>query len=335
MNKEKNIYDITIVGGGPVGLFTATYALMRQGKVQIIESLSEIGGQVSALFPSKQLFDIPAFPKISGTDLITNLEKQLDFFKPEIHLNETVINFQKEDNIFKIQTNKRTTYSKTIILATGVGAFEPRKLKIKNAEYFENKSLFYNVSEISKFKNKNIIIAGGGDSATDWTLELSKIANHITLIHRRDQFRALESSLSQIKKLENVSIVTPFIIDQMEETTDKKLKLILKRARTKDEFKTIVTDSLIVNYGFMTDTSLLKKWNLEIENRKIKVNSNQETSIKGVYAVGDNAYQDGAVDLIATGFGAGPIAVNHAMNVIYPDKRQATHSTQLMKNFKN
>ena len=146
---ENEIYDITIVGAGPVGLFTATYALMRQAKTQVIESLSEVGGQVTALFPAKQIYDIPGYFKISGTDLISNLKEQTDFFKPEIHLNETVEKFEKDDDeIFHIQTNKRTTLSRSIILATGVGAFEPRKLKVENAADFENASLFYSVPDM-------------------------------------------------------------------------------------------------------------------------------------------------------------------------------------------
>ena len=329
---ENNIYDITIVGAGPVGLFTATYALMRQAKVQIIESLSEIGGQVSALFPSKQIYDIPGFAKISGAELIENLKTQLDFFDPEIHLNETVINFNKNNDHFEITTNKRTTYSKTIILATGVGAFEPRKLKIQNAAEFENKFLFYNVPDILMFKDKDVVIAGGGDSAADWTFELSQVAHHVTLIHRRDQFRALESSISKIKALDNTQILTPFMVEALTQKNDQ-LNITLKRSRTKDDFKTLTADALIVNYGFMTDTSVMQKWNLKINHRQIEVAHNQQTSIAGVYAVGDTAFQEGNVDLIATGFGQAPIAVNHAMNTIYPEKRQATHSTQLMKNF--
>lgn len=330
---ENEIYDITIVGAGPVGLFTATYALMRQAKTQVIESLSEVGGQVTALFPAKQIYDIPGYFKISGTDLISNLKEQTDFFKPEIHLNETVEKFEKDDDeIFHIQTNKRTTLSRSIILATGVGAFEPRKLKVENAADFENASLFYSVPDILMFKDKSVVIAGGGDSAADWTIELSEVAKKVTLVHRRDQFRALESSISKIKELANVEILTPYMIDGLEHQGNQ-TQIRLKRSRTKDEYQTLLADALIVNYGFKTDTSVQKKWNLETAHNQIKVDSTQQTSIKGVYAIGDNAYQEGCVDLIASGFGQAPVAINHALETIYPEKRQPTHSTQLMKNF--
>ena len=330
---ENEIYDITIVGAGPVGLFTATYALMRQAKTQVIESLSEVGGQVTALFPAKQIYDVPGYFKISGTDLISNLKEQTGFFKPEIHLNETVEKFEKDDDgIFHIQTNKRTTLSRSIILATGVGAFEPRKLKVENAANFENTSLFYSVPDILMFKDKNVVIAGGGDSAADWTIELSKVAKKVTLVHRRDQFRALESSISKIKELANVEILTPYMIDGLEHQGNQ-TQIRLKRSRTKDEYQTLLADALIVNYGFKTDTSVQKKWNLETAHNQIKVDSTQQTSIKGVYAIGDNAYQEGCVDLIASGFGQAPVAINHALETIYPEKRQPTHSTQLMKNF--
>lgn len=331
----ENVYDITIIGAGPIGLFTATYALMRQAKVQIIESLSEIGGQVNALFPAKHLYDIPGFDEITGSELISNLENQLNRFKPTINLNETMLSFEKvDDYLFKIQTDKRITYSKTIFLATGVGAFEPRKLKIENAEKYEGHKLFYSVPDPLIFKDKKIVIAGGGDSAADWTLELSKIANQVILVHRRDNFRALESTISDIKAQSNTEILTPFMIDNLDESADK-LVITLKRSKTKDEFEKISADALIVNYGFKTDTSLLRKWNLETEQRKITVNSYQETSIKGIYAIGDIAYQPGKVELIATGFGEAPIAINHALTTLYPNKRQATHSTQLMKDFKD
>ena len=279
---ENEIYDITIVGAGPVGLFTATYALMRQAKTQVIESLSEVGGQVTALFPAKQIYDVPGYFKISGTDLISNLKEQTGFFKPEIHLNETVEKFEKDDDgIFHIQTNKRTTLSRSIILATGVGAFEPRKLKVENAANFENTSLFYSVPDILMFKDKNVVIAGGGDSAADWTIELSKVAKKVTLVHRRDQFRALESSISKIKELANVEILTPYMIDGLEHQGNQ-TQIRLKRSRTKDEYQTLLADALIVNYGFKTDTSVQKKWNLETAHNQIKVDSTQQTSIKGM-----------------------------------------------------
>lgn len=330
---KKDIYDITIVGGGPVGLFCATYASMRQAKIQIIESLSEIGGQVSGLFPTKQIYDIPGYPKISGINLISNLKKQLEFFHPEIHLNETVESFLKDKKgIFHIKTNRRESLSHTIILATGIGAFQPRKLKIENAEKFENSTLFYNVPEKTMFENKEIVIAGGGDSAADWAIELSTVAKQVTLVHRRDQFRALESSIDKIKNLNNTKIITPYMIDSLNRRNSK-VEIKLKRSRTKDEYQSILADNLIVNYGFKTDSSILQNWGVETSNNKIKVDSVQQTSIEGVYAIGDASYHRGSVDLIACGFGEAPIAINHALTQIYPEKRQPTHSTQLMKNF--
>ena len=330
----KNIYDITIIGAGPIGIFTGTYALMRQAKVQIIESLPQIGGQVSTLFPNKQIYDIPGFPKISGTALIQDLKEQLNLFSPEIHLNETVLNFEKEKNYFKIHTDHRTTYSKAIILATGIGAFEPRKLRLKNASQFENKQLFYSVPHIEDFKNKDIVVAGGGNSAADWTIELARVAHNVTLLHRRDQFRALECSIKQIEHLSNADILTPFIINGLDLTDDNKLQITLKRTRTRDDFNQLVTDALIVNYGVVTDNSTLKHWNLKTQNGQIIVNEYQETSTPGIYAVGDNAFAAEKINLIATGFGEAPIAVSHALEKIYPEKRQPAHSTQLMEDFK-
>ncbi|MDC7954010.1 NAD(P)/FAD-dependent oxidoreductase [Liquorilactobacillus mali] len=328
--ENENYYDITIIGGGPVGIFAATYARMRQAKIQLIESLDQLGGQVSTLFPAKSLYDIPGFDSIKGDHLISNLLSQNNQFKPDIFLNETVQDIAKTDLGFVITTTKKKTYSRTIIIATGVGAFQPRKLAVENADKFENKQLRYFVKNLQDFRGKDIAIAGGGDSAVDWALEIQNIAKSVCLIHRRDRFRALENSIEQLKKT-NTIFETPYLISGLN-SENEKIKITLNKVKT-DETKEITVDFLLVNYGFVSDNKILKSWNLETAHNLIKVKTDMETSIPGIFAIGDIIDYPGRVNLIATGFGEAPIAINSAMNIIHPDIRQAAHSTQLIKNF--
>ncbi|GBG94673.1 thioredoxin reductase [Ligilactobacillus salitolerans] len=333
MQDEQKYYDLTIIGGGPVGLFAATYARMHMAKTQVIESLATVGGQVAALFPAKTLYDIPAYAKVTGQKLIENLTEQTQAFKPEIHTNETVNSFTKEEDGFRIETTKRTTFSKAIIIAAGIGSFTPRKLRVENASRFEDKQLHYFVSDPSVFKGHDVAIAGGGDSAIDWALELAPIAKSLTIVHRRDQFRALESSLAKLHNYENTTFKTPYTIKDLTETATRQLTIALQKARTSEQTQ-LTVDDLIVNYGFTSSNRLIESWGLEMQRHEIKVNDQQETSMPGVYAIGDVAYKAGRPALIAAGAGEAPIAVNNALLAIYPERRQPAHSTELMLKYK-
>ena len=254
---EDNLYDISIIGGGPIGMFAATYAGMRSAKVQLLESLGQLGGQPQALFSEKTIYDIPGFSSISGKDLIRNLNTQLQQFNVDVYVNSPVLNIQKtEKNQFKIITNNRISYSKSIIISTGIGSFEPRRLRIANAEALENDKLFYTVNDPSIFENKTIAIAGGGDSAIDWALELNTIAKDTIVIHRRNQFRAMESNVDKLKE-SGSKIMTPYTIDNLStDNSHNNLTIQLKKVRTKDTVELSV-DTLLVNYGFMSNNSIL------------------------------------------------------------------------------
>ncbi|HET7627970.1 MAG TPA: NAD(P)/FAD-dependent oxidoreductase [Bacillales bacterium] len=329
MLTNENLYDITIIGGGPTGLFTAFYGGLRKMKVKIIEALPQLGGQLSALYPEKDILDVAGFPKISGQQLIDNLVQQARFFQPTEVLGEKVESIEKlDERYFKLTTDKDTHYSKTVIITAGVGAFEPRRLRIENAERFEGKNLHYFVTDMKQFAGENVLVCGGGDSAVDWSLMLEPIAKHVSLVHRRDTFRAHEQSVENLMK-SKVEIITPYVPVKFVDDGERIRSVVLQEAKGEDE-KQIDVDSVIVNYGFVSSLGPIKDWGLEIEKNSIAVNTRMETNIKGIYGAGDIVTYDGKIKLIATGFGEGPTAVNNAKSYIDPKARvQPQHSTNM------
>lgn len=328
MIEEKKIDDITIIGGGPVGLFTAFYGGMRQAKVKIIESLPQLGGQLTALYPEKFIYDIAGFPKVRAQELVENLKEQMKVFEPTICLDEAVKLIEKqEDGTFKITTNLDTHFSKSVIITAGNGAFQPRKLELEDATQFENKNLHYFVNDMTRFKGKKVAILGGGDSALDWALMLEPIAEKVTLIHRRDKFRAHEHSVNQLMN-SSVEVKTPYVPSELV-GADQITKIVLEHTKTQQK-ELVDIDDLIVNYGFISSLGPIIEWGLKLEKNSIIVNSKQETNISGIYAAGDICTYEGKVKLITTGFGEGPTAVNNAKAYIDPKaKVQPMHSTSL------
>jgi thioredoxin reductase (NADPH) len=326
---SEELYDITILGAGPAGLFTAFYGGMRQAKVKVIESLPQIGGQLAALYPEKNIYDVAGFPKIKAVDLIENLEKQAMFFGPTIVLDQQIEKVERlEDGNLKLTANNGSVhYTKTMIITAGNGAFTPRRLNIANSEEYEGNNLHYHVTDMEHFRDKNVVLLGGGDSAVDWALILKDIAKQVTLVHRRDQFRAHESSVEALKQ-SSVEIVTPFAAESIT-ASDKIDSITLKEVRG-EEMKTFELDEIICNYGFISSLGPIKDWGLEIEKNSIVVNTKMETNIPGIYAAGDVTTYDGKVKLIVTGFGEGPTAVNNAMRYMNPKARvQPRHSTDM------
>lgn len=322
------IYDITIIGAGPVGMFSAFYAGMRQAKTKIIDSLPQLGGQLTTLYPEKYIYDIPGYPAIKAGELVDNLEKQLTTFNHTFHLEEEVLSISREDEMIEITTTKGIHYSKAVILALGNGSFQPRKLKLENAEIFENRGLDYFVNDLMKYAGKKVAIAGGGDSAIDWALMLEPIASEVYLIHRRSEFRAHEHSVSQLKE-SSVNLLTPYLIDGLSGEHGELTDIRLKKVKSEETIDLMI-DQLIVNYGFTSNLEHLSSWGLESSRNAIIVNSDMSTSIPGVYAAGDICSYDGKVKLIATGFGEAPTAVNNALHYINPKERtQPGHSTSL------
>jgi len=319
------LYDITIVGGGPVGLFAVFYAHLRQAKVQIIDSLPQLGGQPAILYPEKKILDVPGFPNLTGEELTNRLLKQVNSFDTPIFLNETVLDIINNGDHFSIETNKGSHLSKTVIIAMGGGAFTPRPLELDGVDTYQN--IHYHVSNIQQYAGKKVTILGGGDSAVDWALAFEKIAP-TTLVHRRDNFRALEHSVQALQE-SSVTIKTPFVPSQLLGDGQTLDKLEITKVKS-DDTESIELDHLFVNYGFKSSVGNLKKWGLDLNRHKIIVNSKQESSQAGIYAIGDCCYYEGKIDLIATGLGEAPTAVNNAINYIYPEQKvQPKHSTSL------
>ncbi len=295
--------DAVIVGAGPVGLFAVHQLGIKGLKAEVIDNLDKVGGQCIELYPEKPIYDIPAIPECTGKELTQNLLKQIKPFKTNFHLNDRVQEVSNENNSWVVKTNKNKVFSApNIIIAGGVGSFEPRKISLKESEKYEGKNIFYSVSDKNKFKGKKVVIFGGGDSALDWTLELSKISN-VTLIHRRDEFRGAPHTLNEIKKLEKagkLQIKTKYQISSIE--GDKNIKSIIIK---NDEEKTIKidTDYILGFFGLIMQLGPIADWGLNMDKKTISVNTeNFQTNKKGIFAIGDICSYPGKEKLILSGF---------------------------------
>ncbi|MDQ0857579.1 ferredoxin--NADP reductase 2 [Bacillus sp. V2I10] len=330
MKEDTKVYDITIIGGGPVGLFTAFYGGMRQASVKIIESLPQLGGQLSALYPEKYIYDVAGFPKVRAQELVNNLKEQMAKFEPTVCLEQAVDTVEKQaDGVFKLTTDQEVHYSKTIIITAGNGAFQPRKIELEEAASFEKANLHYFIDDLNQFAGQRVLICGGGDSAVDWALMLEPIAEKVTLVHRRDKFRAHEHSVENLNN-SKVQVLTPFVPKELTGTANIE-QVVLEEV--KGERKEVIdVDSVIVNFGFVSSLGPIKNWGLEIEKNSIVVNSKMETNVEGIYAAGDICTYEGKVKLIASGFGEAPTAVNNAKAYMDPKARvQPLHSTSLFE----
>ncbi|MBV9469295.1 MAG: NAD(P)/FAD-dependent oxidoreductase, partial [Abitibacteriaceae bacterium] len=315
------VFDCTIIGGGPTGLYAAFYAGMREMSVKIIDSLGELGGQVSALYPEKFIFDVAGFPKIKGKDFIVGCVEQGLQFGPTVCLGEKVEGLEKQaDGTFLLTTDKYQHRTKTVIIAAGVGAFAPRKLPdAPELDALEGECLFYFVKDLETFRNKKLLIVGGGDSAMDWAMGLEPIAENITLIHRRDKWRAHEDSVNKVLR-SSVDVRVFHEVKNVEHGNNAIKSVTIFNNKTKEE-TTLDIDTLVMCLGFIANLGPIRSWGLEIVEGGIAVDSTMATSIPGVYAAGDVVRYNGKLNLIATGFGEAAIAANYCKNFIDPTSR--------------
>tara|TARA_B100001057_G_scaffold83308_1_gene78991 strand:- start:1105 stop:2118 length:1014 start_codon:yes stop_codon:yes gene_type:complete len=294
--------DVVIIGAGPVGLFTVHQLGIKGLKSEVIDNLDKAGGQCIELYPEKPIYDIPAVPECSGKSLTDSLLRQIKPFGSNIHLSERVQEIKEDKGVWTLKTNKNKTFiTPNIIIAGGVGSFEPRKLPLKELTKFEGKSVFYSVTNINLFKDKNISIFGGGDSALDWALEFAKYSK-VTLIHRRDEFRGAPHTLKELEKLKTegkISIKTPFQIKSINEGKEIKFMEITDGKKTEK----INTDVILGFFGLIMQLGPIAEWGLNMSKKTIEVNTeNFQTNKPGIFAIGDICTYPGKLKLILSGF---------------------------------
>ncbi|MBA2505895.1 MAG: NAD(P)/FAD-dependent oxidoreductase [Thermoleophilaceae bacterium] len=332
MNEE--VRDITIIGAGPVGLTTAFWAGMREANSQIIDSLPDLGGQLTTLYPEKWIFDVPGYPRVLAKDLIDQLRQQsIEQFDVPVSLETTADRVEYEgegsERVLRLVTDKGDFLSRTIVIAGGHGAFEPKKLPGFDMDPWEGKGAHYLVGEKSAFAGKKVVIVGGGDSACDWCLNLLDTAAEITLVHRREGFRAHEVTVKELNDAADagqVAIRTPHQIREVH-GNGRVEGITVFHSETEEE-EHIECDAILLQLGFKTALGPLKEWPLEVEKGAIKVDPVMHTSMEGVWAAGDITTFDGKLKLIATGFAEAAIAVAQAVHHIRPESRiQPKYST--------
>jgi len=324
--------DVLVIGAGPVGLFAVHQLGIIGLKAEVVDNLDKVGGQCIELYPDKPIYDIPGIPECTGEKLTKNLLEQIKPFNINFHLNERVQEISKEKENWKITTNKNKIFiSPAIIIAGGVGSFEPRKFSIKNIEKFENKNIFYSVKDKNFFKNKKVCIFGGGDSALDWAIELSKISE-VVLLHRRNEFRGTQHSSELLKKLEKegkLKIKTPFQLDSIEGDSN------VKSIRVKNdngEIEKITTDYLLGFFGLIMKLGPIAEWGLNLEKKTIPVDTeNFQTNKKGIFAIGDICTYPGKLKLILSGFHEGALAARACFKLARPNEKYRFEFTTTSK----
>ena len=321
--------DIIIIGAGPVGLFTVFEAGLLGLNCLLIDNLDKPGGQCAELYPDKPIYDIPGVPFQTGQEHVDALMEQIKPFKYELYLNERVDSLNEinedNDNYWKVTTNENNKFiSKNIFIAAGAGSFEPRRPpNIDEPDKFIDNGVSYAVRSIEKYDKKNVMIFGGGDSALDWTVELSKNAKSVTLIHRRDAFRGAqhtEEMMRELVKKNKVKLLTPYLIDSIK--GNKKVEGVTLKNFETNEIESHEADELIFLFGLNKKLGPILEWGIDLNGKKINVNTeNFQTSKPGIFAIGDINDYPGKLDLILSGFHETTLAVQEAYKRIYPGER--------------
>jgi thioredoxin reductase len=332
--QQQEVKDISIIGGGPTGLFAAFYAGMRGASARIIDALPALGGQLMALYPEKYIFDVAGFPKVLAKDLVRDMASQALQFGATTHLGEIVTGLRRAEQDgghFVLETSEADYPTKTIVIAAGIGAFEARKLGIEGENRFEEKGLYFKVLDPRQFEGQRVLLVGGGDSAFDWAVNLQGIAKSIMLIHRRDGFRAHQATISQVQEFQRngkCDLRTFWEVKALH-GKDRVEGVTIFNSKTKEE-ETFGVDAVIPLLGFHSDLGAIKEWGLDTEKADIKVDQVMATNVPGIYAAGDITSYPGKLKLIATGAGEACIAVNNAVHWINPKaKVNPGHSSNM------
>jgi len=322
--------DILIIGAGPTGLFTVFEAGLLKLKCHLIDSLPMPGGQCAEIYPKKPIYDIPSHPEILAGDLIKNLEAQIAPFQPGYTLGEHAVSIEKtEEDQFVVTTDQGTQHQAPVVaIAGGLGTFEPRKPPLENLEFFETKGVNYIIKDPEYYRNKKIVIAGGGDSALDWTIFLEPIASSVTLVHRRNEFRGALDSVDKVQELKNagrIHLITPAEVTALKGKDKLEGITITREGATED----LVCDAFIPLFGLTPKLGPIANWGLEIEKNAIKVDNSldYQTNIPGIYAIGDVNTYPGKLKLILCGFHEATLMCQSAFKRIYPEKRNVLKYT--------
>ena len=326
---SSDICDITIIGGGPTGLYGLFYAGMRGVSARIIDVLPELGGQLTALYPEKDIFDVAGFPCILAKDLARDLVTQALQFDAEVCLEERVVALNPNGDVFELETDGGVRPTRTVVIAAGKGAFKSRTLKVDRWEEFWKRGIVTHVRDPEAFRDRRVLIVGGGDSAFDWSWALRDVASELTHIHRSDRFRAHARTIGQVRGAHERGELHLLTFHEVAELhgTDHIEGVTLVHSKTK-ETRQLEVDEILALIGFVPNIGPIAEWGLDLDGNAIRVDSRMRTNIPGVYAAGDIVTYEGALDLISTGFGEVAIAVNNAVHYCDPTaKVDPGHST--------
>jgi thioredoxin reductase (NADPH) len=331
---EHELKDITIIGGGPAGLFAQFYAGMRGATAQIIDALPELGGQLTALYPEKYIFDVAGYPKVLAKDLVRSLAEQAAQFQQPVHLNQRVTGLDERDGQFVLRTDKGDFPSKAIVIAAGIGAFSPRRLPQACTEPWYGRGIYDVVTDPKEFAGQRVVIIGGGDSAFDWATQLAGVATHVSLVHRSDRFRAHGATVTQFESDVTEGRSAKFVFHEIADVVcrtdgDRFTHIVLRDVKAKTTTE-IEADVVLPMLGFVSDIGPISDWGLTLQKDEIVVNQLMETGRTGIWAAGDVTTYPGKLKLIACGFGEAATAVNQAVHWIYPEKKVAPgHSSNM------
>ena len=329
---ERDVYDVTIIGAGPTGQFAAFYAGLRGARTQVLDSLEEVGGALTAIYPEKYIYDVIGFPRVLAKDFVEQCDIQARRADPTIRLNEEVLELeQAADGLLRLGTSRGERWSRTVVVCAGVGAFEPKRIDVPGIRDLEGRGVHYFAKRVEDFRDKDVVIVGGGDSAVDWAVTLEPVARHVTLIHR-SKFRAHEATVRELEA-STVDLRYPGCeVSAVTASADGRLATVSFTDADGQE-QTVPAQELIVAIGFVADLGPLKTWGFELQRNQIVVDhATMATNVPGVFAAGDITAYPAKFKLIATGAAEAVTAVNHAVTFYDPKARlDAGHSTNIME----